>query len=283
MPESVIDGDQWDRQKRIQGWMQDRVAKSRCLVFGAGALGNEVVKNLLQLGVGDITVVDYDRVVTANLNRCVFFTPEDAEKGNYKATVLARRAALINPDAKVTAIVKDLESLPPSIYTSGRFDYAFSCLDNLGARLHVNAHCYGRMPLIDGGTTGFSGKVQVVSSPSSCLECSMTKRDYNLLWRKYSCTGEMLDLVDPKMPALPTTTSIIAGLQVTEFVKLCHSGVVEEGVNEITQKAFKKTPDRFAFPSHSLIGSYLFYNGLSNDHAVFAVDKRRNCPVHATR
>ena len=255
-----VDSDQWDRQKRVSGWRQENVEGARCLVFGAGALGNEVVKNLLQLGVKDITVVDYDRVVAANLNRCVFFTPADAEAGNYKATVIARRAIEVNPLARVNAIVKNLELLPADFYSSGRFDYVFACLDNLGARLHVNAHAYGHVALIDGGTTGFSGKVQAVVSPSPCLECSMNKRDYQLLWRKYSCTGEMLELIDPKMPALPTTTSVVAALQVNEFVKLCHYGQ--------------------DFPADSLVGKYAFFNGLSNDFSVFSVSKRKSCPVH---
>ena len=65
------------------------------LAFGAGALGNEVVKGLAQIGVGRITVVDFDRIVKANLNRCVFFCPMDAANGLYKARVIATRARSI--------------------------------------------------------------------------------------------------------------------------------------------------------------------------------------------
>ena len=263
---SIIDADQWDRQRRIRGWSQEAVENSKCAVLGAGALGNEVVKNLLQLGVRSISVVDYDKVVEANLNRCVFFSHADAEVAAEKAVALSREALKVNPSAQVTPVVRKVEELPEKFFSE--FDFIFSCLDNLGARLHANSHSYGKAVLIDGGTTGFSGKVQVVSSPSACLECAVSSLDYEILWKKYSCTGELLDFIDPKMPALSTTTSVIAGFQTNEFVKLVH----------------KKTAageKQFAFPSQDLVGKYFFYNGLTGVSQTFSLAKRAGCPVHA--
>ena len=251
-----IDQDRFDRQKRVTGWDQEKIARSRCLVVGAGALGNEVVKNLAQFGVGELTIVDYDEIVAANLNRCVFFEKKDAEEKRLKAEVLAERVEKINPEIKIEIETKRIEYLPESFY--GKFDCAFGCLDNLGARLHLNANCYGRMPLIDGGTTGFMGKVQVVNAPSSCLECGMSRQDYGLLWKKYSCVGDVLDFLDPKMPALPTTTGIVAAIQTNEFAKMAHGGELAK---------------------ESLAGKYLFFNGLKNEATVFEVPKRKECPV----
>src|SRR3989338_4370882 len=275
---NVIDADQWDRQKRIRGWRQDAISSARCIVIGAGALGNEVVKNLLQLGVGEIAIVDHDRVVKANLNRCFFFRHEDCEgEGEFKANAIAREAIRINPDAMVTPLVKKVEELPEGAYS--RFDYCFSCLDNLGARLHLNAHAYGACTLIDGGTFGFSGKVQVVRSPSSCLECGVSKRDYSGMWRKYSCTGEEIDFINPKFQALATTTSITSAIQVGEFVKLAirnYSGEGEESeVNPLTGMALEqKYEGKFATPSKGLVGKYLFFNLLDNSFGTFDVAKR---------
>jgi ubiquitin-activating enzyme E1 C len=139
------------------------------------------------------------------------------------------------------------------------FDCAFACLDNLNARLHLNAHAYGKIPVIDGGTTGFLGKVQVVFGQSSCIECSMSKKDYNLLWEKYSCVGEVLDFLDPKMPALSTTNSIVAAIQVNEFLKL-------------RMESLK--------PGKNLVGKYLQYDGRLNRFEIFEIEKRKDCPVH---
>ena len=246
-----IDEDRFDRQKRINGWSQPSVSKSKCLVVGAGALGNEVIKLLVQMGVRDLTLVDYDSIVEANLNRCVFFNSSDI--GKLKAEVLAEKAKVMDENARVNTVIKRLEFLDESFYD--RFDCAFSCLDNQAARLHLNAYCYGRVPLVDGGTAGFNGKVQVVRSPSACLECAMSKQDYKRMWKKYSCVGEVLDFLDPKMPALATTTSIIAAMQANEFVKMVHG-------------------------RDCLEGKYVFFDGLKQETSVYEIRKRNNCPVH---
>ncbi|MDP3741716.1 MAG: ThiF family adenylyltransferase [Candidatus Micrarchaeota archaeon] len=251
-----IDSDVHDRQKRISGWGQEKITDANVAVVGAGALGNEVVKNLLQLGVQRLTIIDFDTVVKANLNRCVLFTEADAENKTLKAEAMTLAGQKLNPSAAITPIIKNVETLDDKFFAN--FDAVFGCLDNLGARLHVNANCYNAVPLIDGGTTGFMGKVQVVSKPSACIECAMSKQDYAILWRKYSCTGKQLDIFDPKMPALPTTTSIIAGIQANEFLKIIHSG-------------------KFGA---SLAGRYLFYNGLTAETRIYSVEKREKCPVH---
>ncbi len=252
---AAIDEDVHDRQKRVKGWKQGEVAKARVLVVGAGALGNEVVKLLLQLGVENISLVDFDSIVKANLNRCIFFNENDVDL--LKADVIKREAAKISSSAKIAVFPKKIEELPEDFF--GSFDYAFSCLDNLGARLHLNAQCYGKTPLIDGGTTGFFGKVQVVRAPSSCVECGLSKSDYKLLWQKYNCVGELVDWISPKNPALPTTTSAVAAIQVNEFLKLVHGD---------------------SFGDKSLAGKFLFLDGLKSTAQLFEVPKRVGCPVH---
>jgi molybdopterin/thiamine biosynthesis adenylyltransferase len=284
-PIHAIDLDQFDRQKRIAGWDQDAIARLNVLVVGAGALGNEVVKGLAQIGVGKITVVDFDRIVRANLNRCVLFRPIDAARELYKARVVAARARAINRKTRVTPVLKKVEDLPEGFYPT--FDYAFSCLDNLGGRLHLNSHCYGKVPLIDGGTTGFFGKVQVVVAPSSCLECAMSQQDYQFLWRKYSCVGDPLDFVDPKTPALSTTNSVVAALQVNEMIKLVHCapGLFGQArpqpkVVGQEQKAESGAEQARWLFENTLCGKYLFYDGVRNTQTAFAVERRQGCPVH---
>lgn len=249
-----VDDDVFDRQKRISGWNQEKVSNARILVVGGGALGNEVLKLLMQLGANDVTVVDHDTVVKANLNRCVFFTAKDAEEKALKADVLAREAKRINPGANVKPVAKMIELVESGFFD--KFDFAFGCLDNLAARIHLNAQAYGKMPFIDGGINGFNGRAQTIRAPSPCLECSFSKADYKILWKKYSCVGETLDFLDPKMPALSTSAAITASLQVNEFLKLAH------GVGE------------------TLEGKILFYDGLKSNFKVLALDKKKGCTVH---
>lgn len=247
---------QFDRQKRISGWNQEKIEEQKILVVGAGALGNEVIKLLLQLGVKEISLVDYDIVSESNLNRCIFFTPEDVEKKAFKTDAIITKAKKISPETKIDGIKKRIEEIEESFFN--KFSFAFSCLDNLGARIHLNAQCYSKMPLVDGGLFGMFGKVQTVEAPSPCLECSLNQEDYKLMWKKYSCIGENLDFLDPKTPAVSTINNIIAGIQVNEFIKK-------------TLNWNKET---------TLLGKYLFYDGIKNTFSIYEVPKRRTCNIH---
>ncbi|MCP4763056.1 MAG: hypothetical protein GY870_14870, partial [archaeon] len=55
-----IDDDIYDRQKRLKGWNQVELQNAHVLVIGAGATGNELIKNLIMVGIGEITIIDFD-------------------------------------------------------------------------------------------------------------------------------------------------------------------------------------------------------------------------------
>lgn len=77
------------RQELIGGWHQDIVENATVLVVGAGAIGNEVIKNLALLEFSRVFIIDMDTISTSNLSRTVLFTADDL--GKYKAKVAAER------------------------------------------------------------------------------------------------------------------------------------------------------------------------------------------------
>lgn len=212
--------DRHDRSRRIPWFDLERTRSSRVLVVGAGALGNEVVKNLVLAGVGHIDLVDMDHVVRSNLNRCVFFSEQDAAGGRMKAEAVAEAASRLDPVVSIEPHTERIEDLGEGIF-EGR-DVVLGCLDNLAARVHVNANCYYLgVPYVDGGTMGLMGKVQVVVPPrSSCVECTLNASHYRIIEQRYSCTGAGLTFVEPKMASEVTTTSVIAAVQAREAMKL---------------------------------------------------------------
>jgi len=207
------DSDRFDRMKRIDWLDIKKIQKARCLVVGAGALGNEVIKCMIMAGFSDITIVDMDEVVTSNLSRCVFFREGDG--GRKKAEVVAERASELYSGAEVRPMVSKIQDL-----TGWDYDVVFGCLDNISARLHTNSHArYHKIPYIDGATDGFRGKVQVILEDGPCMECGMNSSHMKIIDERFSCTGGGSVFV-PKMAAEITTTSIIAAAQVREAMKI---------------------------------------------------------------
>ncbi len=212
--------DRFDRSKRIPWFDLDRTRSARVLVVGAGALGNEAVKNLVLSGVRRFTLVDMDRVVRSNLNRCVFFTPEDAEADRLKVEAVAEGARRLEPELEIETHAQRVEDLGEDIFRG--VDVVLGCLDNLAARVHVNANAYWlRVPYVDGGTMGLMGKVHVVVPPeTSCVECTLNASHYRIIEQRYSCTGADTTFVEPKMASEVTTTSVVAAVQSREAMKL---------------------------------------------------------------
>src|SRR5712672_1090526 len=98
---SAEQDDRFHRFKLISWWDQERLKKAKVLVIGAGALGNELLKNLALLGVGNVVVADMDRIENSNLSRSVLYRA--ADNGSLKATAAARAAKEIYPDQNVQA------------------------------------------------------------------------------------------------------------------------------------------------------------------------------------
>ena len=72
-------------------WDADSVKNGVVLVVGAGALGNEVLKNLTLMNVGKVIIVDFDTIEMSNLNRSILFRADDANKNKSKAQIAADR------------------------------------------------------------------------------------------------------------------------------------------------------------------------------------------------
>src|SRR5687767_16029219 len=88
-------GDRFDRFRLIQWWDQGKLARAKVLVVGAGALGNEIIKNLALLGAGNVLIADLDRVENSNLSRSALYRARD--NGKFKAETAAAAARDLYP------------------------------------------------------------------------------------------------------------------------------------------------------------------------------------------
>jgi adenylyltransferase/sulfurtransferase len=222
----------------IPWWDQARIRACRVLVIGAGALGNEILKNLALLGFRRVVVVDMDRIDVSNLSRTVLYRAEDV--GEQKAVAAARAYCSLAEDALVQPIVAN------AVHDCGLgiFEWAdviLAGLDNREARLWINRAAWkvGR-PWVDGAIEGINGVARVfLPGQAPCYECTLGEVDWAILEQRMSCNllAHRSD-AEGKVPTTSTISSIIAGIQVQEAVKLLHGlptlasrGYVFEGLN----------------------------------------------------
>jgi molybdopterin/thiamine biosynthesis adenylyltransferase len=249
-------GERFERSARIAWLDLPAIQATRVLVVGAGALGNEATKDLALSGFRKFTLVDPDRVVATNLNRCIFFTDDDAVRRELKVNAVRRGLMALDPGVEVDTHADRVENLPESVFEE--HDIVVGCVDNVAARIHTNAHAFfHERPYIDGGTLGMVGKVQVVLPPhSACLQCGMNKTHMAEVARRYSCTGAGMTFVEAAQAAEITTTSIVAAVQAREAVKVA-----------------SRRRDR-------TVDNLWYYDGLRGTAEVLRVPRNPTCPVH---
>jgi molybdopterin/thiamine biosynthesis adenylyltransferase len=238
MARTVDVSSRFHRQALITWWDQSRLQSARILVVGAGALGNEVVKNLALVGVGSITVCDMDAIENSNLARCVFFRESDL--GKLKAEVLADRADQIYSGVSVTSVAVAVQRL--GIGYLRDFDLIIGALDNREARAWVNQACrkLGKT-WIDGAIEGLRGVARVFPPHGACYFCTLSEADFKHMSHRRSCALlSPEDLLEGKTPTNATTASIIAGVQAQEAIKFLVGG--EERVS-LNSKAWIYTGD----------------------------------------
>jgi len=230
--------EKYSRLRLIPWWKQEKIARCRLLVIGAGALGNEILKNAALLGFTQVVVVDMDRIEKSNLSRAVMFRAEDV--GEFKAEVAARAYRSLAPEASLHPLVANV------IHGCGLglfewSDVILAGLDNREARLWINRSAWKvNRPWIDGAIEGINGVARVfLPGEAPCYECTLGEVDWELLQKRMSCNLLTLEsAVEGKVPTTPTISSIIAGVEVQEAVKLIHGlptlaskGLIFEGMN----------------------------------------------------
>lgn len=140
-------------------------------MVGAGGIGCELLKNLVLTGFGEIHIVDLDTIDLSNLNRQFLFRNEHIKKS--KALVAKESAGKFNPNVKIEAYHDNIKDPKFNVAWFKEFEIVFNALDNLEARRHVNKMCLAaNIPLVESGTTGFNGQVQVIQKgKTECYDC----------------------------------------------------------------------------------------------------------------
>jgi molybdopterin-synthase adenylyltransferase len=217
--------DRFARHRLISGFSQDRLSALRIAVVGAGAVGNEILKNCLLMGVGSVDVFDFDTTEISNLTRSVFLRAADV--GINKAQAVVARAQELHPETRLTAVAGAIaKTLPLSRFA--QYDLVVAAVDNIEARLRIND-----MALITGVTwinvaiDARSAMIEIFPNSAktqACYACNLPDSAFERIAQRYSCGGlQRAASIQRTVPTTAITASAAGALATGELLRHLHT------------------------------------------------------------
>jgi len=123
-------------------------------VIGAGGIGTYAALFGGLCG-ATLDVYDYDTVEASNLNRQVFY-------GNH---ILEKKSFSMKEEHHFIREAYDMKITEETVESLKEYDLVFSCVDNAETRVLLDSYCHDNIPLIDGGTSAKTGRVNYCGRP----------------------------------------------------------------------------------------------------------------------
>jgi len=152
---------------------QEKLLAARVLIIGLGGLGSPVAMYLAASGVGQLVLVDHDKVDLTNLQRQIVHTTGGVGRDKTESAVRTLRA--LNSDTRITAINHKLEDATLAEQVQ-QVDVVVDTTDNFASRFAINEACMrAGKPLISGAVVRFEGQVAVFPPGGPCYRCLYTE------------------------------------------------------------------------------------------------------------
>ena len=125
----------------------DKLRNSHIAIFGVGGVGGYVVEALVRSGVGELDIIDNDKVSVSNLNRQIIATHSTIDRD--KVDVAKERMLDINPDVRVNCFNIFFSEETAGCFEFAKYDYVVDAIDTVAGKLMLIEKCkeYG-VPVI---------------------------------------------------------------------------------------------------------------------------------------
>ena len=110
-----------------------RLAGARVAVFGIGGVGGYTVEALARSGIGQLDLIDDDKVCITNVNRQLLATLKTV--GQYKVDVAKERVADINPKCRVNTFKTFYMPDTKGEFDFSQYDYIVDAIDTVKGKL----------------------------------------------------------------------------------------------------------------------------------------------------
>ena len=188
---------------------QKKISSSKVFIVGAGGLGSPIVDLLCRAGVGEIGIIDHDKVSLSNLNRQTLFNSNDINK--YKVKVLKQKLNKINPLVKINIFNKKIDKKNINYFIS-KYQIIVDASDNFETKFLLNKKSIEfKKKLIVGAISRFDGHVFVFdfkNNKSACLQCFYQEKPSDEF---LNCDQEGI---------LGTSANVVGSLQANEILKI---------------------------------------------------------------
>ncbi len=229
-------------QVDIEG--QQKLVDSHAMIIGLGGLGSPVAMYLAAAGVGEITLVDDDKVDLTNLQRQIVHTNESIDHDKVESA--KDQLKKINPDCKINTINTRLtaEKLTGLLE---KITVLVDCCDNFETRFLLNRACFHtKTPLVSGAAIRWEGQLSTYTyqSETPCYRCLYEEDTFTD--QTCSHNGVVAPLV-----------GIIGSVQALETIKvICNVG-------------------------KTITGKLMLFDGLDMSWRTIKFKQRQGCPVCA--
>lgn len=221
---------------------QQRLLDARVLIMGLGGLGAPVAMYLAAAGVGELVLVDFDRVDLSNLQRQIIHTTQSI--GQAKVESASKTLHGLNPSCKLILVNQQLDEKGLSQQVA-KVDLVIDCCDNFATRFALNrASVKHQIPLVSGAAIRMDGQVAVFSGQPGdpCYHCL------------YADEGE-LEETCTENGVLSPLVGVIGSLQAVEAIKI----LTDMG--------------------KSLVGRLMIYDAMGADWRTLTLKADPNCTV----
>tara|TARA_Y100001970_G_scaffold25788_1_gene30831 strand:- start:3332 stop:4087 length:756 start_codon:yes stop_codon:yes gene_type:complete len=151
---------------------QKKILASKVLIVGAGGLGCPVIDYLSRAGVGNIGIIDNDKVDISNIHRQSLYNTKDV--GRFKVNVVKQKIKLINPQIKIKAFKQRLEKKNIEKILK-EYDLIVDGSDNFKTKFLLNKYCLSyKKTLIIGAISKMDGHIFTFNFENNnvpCLKC----------------------------------------------------------------------------------------------------------------
>jgi adenylyltransferase/sulfurtransferase len=222
---------------------QQKLQDAHVAIIGAGGLGSPVAMYLASAGVGQLTIVDDDKVELSNLQRQLLHT--DSDIGRTKVDSAADTLHAINPEVRINTLAWRLDE-PQLRQLASDADVLVDASDNFVTRFAINAACVATgTPLVSGAAIRMEGQLSVFIPGRENSPC------YRCLYRE----GDEPDQTCADNGVLAPIVGIIGTLQALETLKL----LLDIG--------------------KPLCGRVLIFDGLDHEWRSIKLSRDPDCPV----